>query len=66
MKRQGPTRQQREQQLRQMMKTKTGREEVEQLFLGCFKPGELPPVGSIAIETILAHEFPPPPRPWTT
>jgi hypothetical protein len=66
MKRQGPTRQQREQQLRQMMKTKTGREEVERLLLGCFKPGELPPVGSIAIETILAHEFPSPPRTWTT
>jgi hypothetical protein len=66
MKPQGQTRQQREQQLRQMMKTKAGKAEVEQLFLGCFKPGELPPVGSIAIETILAHEFPSPPRTWTT
>jgi hypothetical protein len=59
MQRNRPTREERRQQLRQMLQTPRGRQQVEQLFFACFEPGVMPPVGLFQIETILNHEYGP-------
>ena len=53
-----PTRDEREQQLRAMVQTAQGREQVNRIFLSLFPLGVLPPVGVLVIQTILNHEYP--------
>jgi hypothetical protein len=51
------SREERAAQLRSMLETDQGREEVHRLFIACYQPGIMPSSGSLIIETILAHEF---------
>ena len=53
------TREQREQQLRGMLQTPHGNEEVQRLFMALFPMGVMPPIGSLMIQTILDHEYNP-------
>jgi hypothetical protein len=54
-----PSRQIREQQLRLLLQTPQGQQEVHRLFMACFEPGTMPPVGGHMIQTILDHEYNP-------
>jgi hypothetical protein len=56
-------REERERELREMLKTMAGQEAVFRLFLACFPPGVVPPLGTPVIETILDHEYKPPNNP---
>lgn len=54
------SREERRVELRQLMNSPR-KAEVDKLFLNCFPPGAMPPVGVLMIETILDHEYPPQP-----
>ena len=52
-------RQQREDELRQLLETRAGRIQLWALFAGCRgAEGRLPPSGPVLVQAILAHEFP--------
>jgi hypothetical protein len=56
-----PTRQEREKQLRAMLGTQAGKDELDRLFYACFPPGVMPTIGTSVVQTILAKEYPQPP-----
>jgi hypothetical protein len=58
---QGSMREEREQQLQQLLKTRKGRIQLWLLFTNYCRTAEgrrLPPSGSVMIQTILSNEFP--------
>ena len=56
------TREQREAELRDLLTTQRGKEEILAILkehAGMMDQGNLPPFGTLLVETILNHEFPP-------
>jgi hypothetical protein len=56
-----PSRDERERELCQLSQTPQGRARIAELFTACFSGGAVPARGTPKIETILCHEYGPPP-----
>ena len=53
-----PTREERERQLRAMLRTQEGIEQVDRLLMSYYTPGTVPQPGTLMVQTILNHEYP--------
>ncbi len=52
-----PTREEREQQLFQMLQSEKGRRELDALYRECSPVGQVPPAGNFVVLTILDREY---------